>query len=252
MKHNYEVYKIWAPDDALWAQWAKPVLFAQDPPPITPPPAPGGGPTDTAPLADGKTASIIDLPGEAGTLEGLSLAGKGYRPVPLYNGVYTPNEKAMAVNVSNIVAALYRGAQQLQTLPIAKNAPPAFLLDANRLNARARQPGTYDNRWCIFPQDMPSAAFLEEHGIRQIYVRANNIQNDLLHILHRYKEKGLRIYRQNAAGALAELTEAKPSLYRSLLYRFKTMAGLTLNAAGGFGGMLPEATRSSSRHYGIS
>ena len=29
MNDNYNTYRIWAPDNALWTQWAKPVLFAR-------------------------------------------------------------------------------------------------------------------------------------------------------------------------------------------------------------------------------
>ena len=29
MNDNYSTYRIWAPDNALWTQWAKPVLFSQ-------------------------------------------------------------------------------------------------------------------------------------------------------------------------------------------------------------------------------
>ena len=42
----------------------------------------------------------------------------------------------------------------------ATHAPPAFLLDSDRMKAPAPDPGRFDNRWLVFPQDFPSAAFL--------------------------------------------------------------------------------------------
>lgn len=250
MNENYNTYRIWAPDGALWAQWAKPVLFSKAPQPSR---ALLSIPSiKWAPYPDCRTALIVDLPGASGVQEGLALAQAGYRPVPLYNGVYAPNKQSMAVDVTGIVVALYQGAQQLASLSIRSDSAPAFLLDSDRMKGTARQPGKYDNRWCVFPQDMPSASFLMDQGIQQIYVRATNIQNDLTHILRRYQEKEIRIYHIESSGASKQLTVVRPSHFQSFLYRIQTMMGLTRNAAGGFGGMVPEPTQSSgSRYYGI-
>lgn len=250
MNDNYSMYKAWAPEHVVWSQWAKPVLFAiaasQD-----------SKPTDFpvslwAPEPDRKTVLIADLPGAKGVLEGLLLAQKGYRPVPLYNGVYIPYRDAMMVDVTDIVKALHQGAGLLSRLSIRSDAPPVFLLDSNRMRGEEREAGRYDNRWCIFPQDMPSADFLLKQGVQQIYVRTKLIQNDLSHILLRYQEKGIRIFHSTDNDTLKELTVVRPSLFRSCIYRFQTMFGLTRNAAGGFGGMVPEATQSTgTRHYGV-
>lgn len=234
----------------LWSQWAKPVLFSQ---PVSPD---GELPDLPAPSwaseADRKTMLIVDLPGEKSVLEGLALAGMGYRPVPLYNGVYTPYKDAMVIDVTSIVKTLYQGAGLLASFSLHPEAPPAFLLDANRMKGEAHQAGRYDNRWCIFPQDMPSADFLLAQGIQEIYVRTKYPQNALSHILKRYQEKGIRIFHSGDNGTLKELMVVKPSLFRSCTYRFQTMLGLTINAAGGFGGTIPEATQSSGvRHYGV-
>lgn len=187
MNDNYSTYRIWAPDNALWTQWAKPVLFARalNPAPeklVLPP-------VKWAPYGDGRTAVFVDLPGKRGVLEGLALAQMGYRPVPLYNGVYGADKWSMAVDVTPVAEALYLGADYLSCQSIRPDAPPAFLLDAARMKGLARQPGRYDNRWCVFPQDAPSADFLKAHGIGSIYVRAKDIQNDLAHILLRYQKK---------------------------------------------------------------
>lgn len=250
MNDNYSTYRIWAPDNALWTQWAKPVLFSQ---------AMHGSPQELtipgvkwAPYSDGRTALFVDLPGKRSVLEGLALARMGYRPVPLYNGVYGAGEGTMAVDVTPVAKALYQGADHLRSLRIREDAPPVFLLDAARMKGPARQPGRYDNRWCVFPQDAPSADFLASHGIGSIYVRANKIQNDLAHILLRYQKSGIRIYQVGDNNMPKELTVVRPSHFESFLYRFLATLGLTRNAAGGFGGTVPEPTQTSGgRHYGI-
>lgn len=250
MNENYNTYRIWAPDDALWTQWTKPVLFSRTPLPSRA--SLSISTAEWAPVADHRTALIVDMPGESGVLEGLALSQAGYRPIPLYNGVYGPNKRSMAVDVTDIVNALYQGAKLLASLYIRSDAPPAFLLDSNRMKGTARQPGKYDNRWCVFPQDMPSASFLLEQGILSVYVKADKVQNDLTHILRRYQEKGIRIYHIGTSGTANELTVVRPSNFQSFLYRIQAMLGLTRNAAGGFGGMVPEPTQSSGgRHYGI-
>lgn len=250
MNDNLSTYRIWAPDNALWTQWAKPVLFARTLHPVPQElvlPA-----VKWAPYGDGRTALFVDLPGKTSVLEGLSLAQMGYRPVPLYNGVYGADKWSMAVDVTSVAEILYQGADYLSRQHIRQDAPPAFLLDACRMKGMARQPGRYDNRWCVFPQDAPSADYMKSHGIDSIYVRTNEIQNDLAHILMRYQKKGMRIYQISDNSVPKSLTVVRPSHYKSFLYRFRTLLGLTRNAAGGFGGMVPEATQSSgSRYYGI-
>lgn len=238
MSDNYSIYRLWAPDDALWTQWAKPVLFSRDL--CLAPEKPQVPGVKWAPYGDGRTAVFVDLPGRRGVEEGLALAKTGYRPVPLYNGVYGAGKWTMAVDVTAVAEILYQSAEYLGSLNLRPDAPPAFLLDAARMKGPVRQPGGYDNRWCVFPQDVPSAGFLTDHGISCIYVRANEIQNDLAHILLRYQQKGIRIYQVRDNSRPRELTVVRPSLFKSFLYRFCTTVGLTRNAAGGFGGMVPE------------
>lgn len=245
--NNYETYRIWAPDDALWTQWAKPVLFSREPRQHTD--LANEAMAEWAPGHDNSMALIVDLPGESSVLEGIALAKKGFRPVPLYNGVYGPNKSAMAIDVTGIVNALYQGANELTMISISDDAAPVFLLDSDRLEGDLYKVGKYDNRWCVFPQDMPSASFLLSHGISTVYLRSNEIQNDIVHILRRYQEKGIKIYHVNASLTSKNLTVARPSYFKSALYRIKTMAGLTRNAAGGFGGMVPDPMQSSGHRY---
>ena len=245
---NIEAYKIWAPQNVLWTLWAKPVLFACM--------------TTSAILEDESisvdlpeirwkdfllqdTAIIVDLPGLKGVEEGLALAQIGYRPVPLYNGVYS--NTFMTVSTGDLARSLYKGAKVLADIYIRDNAPPVFLLDSMRKGTGSKIPGMYDNRWCVFAQDMPSASFLKKQGIKKIIVRtegeksifASKISDDLAHILCRYQEEGIKI--QHTFGVEPEnIIVSKPSHFKKLFYRYKVIFGLTQNPAGGFGGMTME------------
>lgn len=249
MRDNIEIYKIWAPENSVWAQWAKPVLFMHqfvswntkmEFPSLT----------WTVAAANPQTMIILDLPGERGVVEGIGLAKLGYRPVPLYNGVNGPMSNL--VKVDQIVRALFQGADDLISCSIPQNAPPVFLLDSNRMSGFGKRPGCYDNRWCVFPQDMPSASFLINQGIKRILLRSEWIQNDLTHILRRYQDGGIEIYLSKEGEHEEKVNVVKPSKFRSLSYRCSTLFGFSRNAAGGFGAVVPEPTQSSSsRHYGF-
>jgi len=248
MDDRLAVYKTWAPDDAVWTAWAKPVLFANRVfydynlriPEINWLSEMSG--------ANNDIMIILDLPCQDGVEEGLSLAqNAGYRPVPLYNGVNGPNNSNMIVDVRDIVSALYKGADILSELNLSPDAPPVFLLDSNRMKGRGKEKGKYDNRWCIFPQDMPSGSFVLKQGIKKIIMRThdNKIQDDLSHILCRYQEQGIKIYRSNGI----ELAVSRPSQFKSLMYRFQAICGLSRNATGGFGVQIPEETQSSGSGF---
>src|SRR5438270_13651085 len=85
--NKYEVFELWAPDESIWSQWVKPVLFAHMP--AAPasddvvPAATTWPPINWLPAADGGTALILDVPCDAGVWLGLRAAEAGYRPVPL-------------------------------------------------------------------------------------------------------------------------------------------------------------------------
>jgi len=253
---NLTTYKTWAPDNTLWTEWAKPVLFASN----------KTNPLDTMELVlnipkinwlfsfQKNTALVVDLPGETGVEESLALASLGYRPVPLYNGVYGNRSSTMAVDVRILAWALFAGAELLASINLQNNAPPVFMLDSRRMNVVGNMSGIYDNRWCVFPQDMPSASFLMKQGINNIVVRTDKetspekIKNDLTHILCRYQEAGINIQHTYGDNEAENMTVSKPSQFRNMLYRFRILTGLSRNPAGGFGCLIPEVN--SHHHVG--
>jgi len=147
-------------------------------------------------FADGfnkDTAYFLDLPSCDGVEEGLALARLGYRPIPLYNGTHAQKGVMALVDNSAIAHALLWGAEGLKTLIIANDAPPAFLLDSNRMHRHKPDVSVFDNSYDIYAQDIPSAEYFQTHGIKQIVVRGHKIHEDLSKILYGFQNKGIKI-----------------------------------------------------------
>jgi hypothetical protein len=240
-----QLYETWAPPDSVWSPWAKPALFTEPFPEV----AGQAGPIETAPEgartpSEPSAAFVVDLLGSRSVEVGLALARGGWRPVPLFNTA--PHAHAV-VAVGDIQSRLAAGAAELASLPITPQAPPAFLLDANRRTATAPMiPGNFDNRWIVFPQDFPSANFLLGHGVHRVVLlqpaaRGSQPLPDLAHALLRWQEAGLELSRQDpdAGETRQPLQVDRPSSFRSLLYRALALAGLSRSFAGGFGARIP-------------
>jgi hypothetical protein len=253
MISNQECYALWAPEQSIWAQWAKPVVFASvvgldtDPPPPSAPINMAG-----VPEAWGNTAVVVDMPGAESVAAGLALAQRGFQPVPLYNGTDGPNP---VVHMDGLLRALGAGSQVLKTVTIAADAKPAFLLDSNRRDTMgAVTGGYYDNRWVVLPQDFPSANFLRSRGITDVLLVQRGLNapsQDLSHVLLRWQQGGLRLRSLDLAtgGIVDPLTVTEPSLFRKAWYAAVALMGLRRNNVGGFGSMVPEQT-SRSGFYG--
>jgi hypothetical protein len=251
---NQDAFTIWAPEDALWTEWAKPVAFTTA---VT---EPGSEtmmsvPTLAIPgLPESWTdaAIVVDLPGEEAVIVGLALAARGFRPVPLFNGTIGPNA---VIDVTQITRALGAAAPLLSQIAIKPDAHPAFLLDSRRAEALgADDPGRYDNRWVVLPQDFPSAVFLGSRGIRDVVIMQRGESTpaeDLTHVLYRWQQAGLRMRAIDlATGRTAEdLRVHRPSLFRAAWYVAIALLGLRRSNVGGFGSTVPEQT-SRSGFYG--
>jgi hypothetical protein len=250
-----QLFEVWAPEESAWSRWAKPALFAGGAPVLAAQPAQPGSPMpvhSADPQAgsfdpgglDTWTAFVVDMPGERSVEIGMALARTGYRPVPLFNTAY---HLAAIVPVEAILRRLRDGAEELQGLAIPADAPPVFLLDAQRLApGTPPQPGRFDNRWAVFPQDFPSASFLLSNGIRRVVLLQeaglqDKPRNDLAHVLLRWQEGGVEIYVQDPDGNMSPrpVQVEKPSAFRSLFYRALTLSGLRRSSAGGFGSVIP-------------
>jgi hypothetical protein len=251
------IYAAWAPAESPWSPWVKPVLFASME--GAPQPAPMTRATPDLswlPAAPAGTALVLDLPREEGAELGLELARSGYRPVPLYNAVpatlayYLAAENPLAPGVDSVVDvlpimhALWRGAEPLAAAGLRPDAPPAFLLDANRRVGRMMPAiGSFDNRSVSFTTDFPSAIFLRSHGInRAILVQRfqDRPQPDLAHTLRNWQAGGIRIglKRLELAGAAAVCDPGRSSFFGALWHRLWAAFNLRRNELGGYGGTI--------------
>lgn len=187
----------------------------------------------------------------------VALAAHGYRPVPLYNAVPLPSEESLldslagqsvvAVNVLPIIRALNNGAAQLANCNLPPDAPPVFLLDADRHgNWRKMQPDEFDNRSICFTTDFPSANFLWTQGIRRALIvqRTSTVPHpDLTHVLRRWQDGGLSLERVRVDfPAKPERFEvSRPSWYGAMFQRVLSAFGLHRAGSGGFGAWMPES-----------
>jgi len=248
-----EVWEAWAPEHAWWSPWAKPVLIAQL------------GADDYAhrvsldwqslnasdlPISSDRAAIVIDLSGVDSVRYAVALAKRGFRPVPLFNACSGPNA---LVPVDALQTAMIQAASALAAMEIESHAPPAFLLDANRLKDTGRaRPGQFDNRWMTFPQDFPSGGLLMSRQIEMAVLLqdGSRVGEDLAHVLFAWKEEGIRVHlHHRLPGNAQPLTVVRPHGYRALWYRALAMVGLRRNSAGGFGSVIPEPSPEGG--YGI-
>jgi hypothetical protein len=210
----------------------KPVLFASlpdhsDPRPIGPPPewltrdmmeplakaAPGSHPYRRPGDRLADVVVVVDLSGAEGALLGVALAGHGFSPVPLYNGLW--HEQAV-IDTGPVMAALVDGARLVHEVPA--DAPPAFLLDADRLGVgRAIRPGDFDNRWFSTPTDFPSPEVLWGAGLRRLVLVQRSKRwpaADLAPTLIAFQQRGLQLFLLRvgapAGRALAPLSSVRP------------------------------------------
>lgn len=192
-----EVYKLWAPSGCKWVDWVRPVPFTQI------------DDEDFKLYRSGNlsipkinyidelkkdTAVIIDLPEYYSINEGIAFSKIGYRPIPVYNG--TAQTKGARATVDNhaVEAGLIWGAIELGKIELENDAPPVFLTDSNRLNRYKLDISIFDNSWDLYHQDLPSAEYFLNNGIKSIVVRGNSFNKDLKKILYRHQEKGMKIY----------------------------------------------------------
>ncbi|MBK9119185.1 MAG: hypothetical protein IPM18_06225 [Phycisphaerales bacterium] len=249
------LYDLWAPAESPWSAWAKPVLFAHmtsaEPARITPPALEA---VDWSWLPGGNldTALVLDLPGQETVYAAAAVAQRGYRPVPLFN---TSPGPAAALDLAPVMRGLADCGAALVRAALPAEAPPAFMLDAERLPpGRPPGPGKFDNRWITFPQDFPSGVRLLAAGVRTVLVlrRSNkSVADDLRDVLLGWQKAGLLLQIKDISRDEAPTALSLPSFGPLRLLSFFTKWGLGLrrNSAGGFGATVPEP-KSGGGHYG--
>ncbi|MBX3355521.1 MAG: hypothetical protein KF724_07460 [Phycisphaeraceae bacterium] len=214
-------------------------------------------------------ALVIDLPGPASFHAGVVAAQRGYRPVPLHNCTAGPAPGSFAagfqaaqsndpsapprtssgsdlVRVDALIAALLEATAQLEKVRIDPLAPPAFLIDSARLDGKPSY-GMYDNRWLLFPQDMPSGRMLRSQGIERVLVirERGDVIHDLRSILRGWKREMLQIEKLSLAdGAVTPMSIELSRFAAFGDYVMQFLIGLRTNSGGGFGGRVPDVSSS--------
>lgn len=258
-----ELLNVWTRHAGAWSLWTRPILFAQ----MSNESAAGSTISETEtgsrvksaldsafikllttePYASGHTILFIDLPGEESTWMGLAVSELGYCPVPVFNACTGPAE---VIPQGPMIAALQAGGHLLASRA-ATDGPPAFLLDSRRMTPARTPivPGDFDNRWQIFPQDLPSSAFLTERGFNRVLLiqrDSRQPQEDVTHVLRRWQEAGLSIEVKDLADlsppSRVEMT--RPAWYRAPWQRVLAAFRLRRNPKGGFGEVVPEPSKS--------
>ncbi len=190
-----EIYKIYAPLGAKWTEWIRPVPFIA---------------IDTynrksiSTWVDRKvmflkqyepdTAIFIDLPGKESIELGIALAPMGYRPIPIFNGTDEQKGSKPTTDTYLVESSLITGSQKLKNIHLENNANPVFLLDSYRINRYRATKSMFDNSWDLYGQDIPSAEYFIENGIKKIIVIGTKIQRDLKKIFAKFQEIGIKFY----------------------------------------------------------
>ena len=207
-----DVYSIWAPYDKKWIGWVKPVPFIEIDKEKERKEIIDYYIPEINYITDVKqnTAIIVDIEGEESVKEGVALAKLGYRPIPVFNGT-NPLPDCMAVTNNDIVEPLLVwGAMELKNVVIDDDAPPAFLLDKNRLHRHKFDRSVFDNSWDVYSQDIPSPKFFLDNGITQIIVRGEKINIDLRRVLYEHQKKKIKILFTNGYEEAKEIRIRKP------------------------------------------
>ena len=250
------IFEIWAPPDGPWSPWAKPVLFAHldvagDLPTVAIPEI--RLPFDR-PKAGGR-AVVVDLPSLESIGLGLELARLGYRPVPLFNACPSPpglsgDVVPEAVPVKPLLSALMQGTDRLKSAGLTGDAPPAFLLDADRLGTeKPILPGWFDNRWVVFETDLPSARFLARYQITAVeLIHRGAPGEDLLDVLRDWNRAGISLWHTDLDQPGPPSALVVPGTWflglSRLARRVWALLSLRRNPRGGYGGVVPESESS--------
>lgn len=202
-----DIFKIWAPVDVKWTEWVRPLPFVAINEEVKINTFENFTHTTINYIDESHidTAIIVDLPGEESVFEGIALSKIGYRPIPIYNGT---NEQQGAMPTTNnhaIENALKWGALEIKKTEIKNDAPPAFLIDSNRMNRYKMNESVFDNSWDVYGQDMPSAEYFIKNGINKIIVRSEKIQKDLKKILYNFQKQKIKIFLTNGYEAPKEV-----------------------------------------------
>lgn len=210
-----EIYKIWAPAGKKWVDWVRPVPFvemehfakgygsfkAADN---------GGYGAEYVDDTWKDAAFIVDLPGRESVREGVALAKKGYRPIPIFNGTVEQKDARATTDNESASMALMQYVGELTKIELPENARPAFLTDRNRLQRYRVNLGIFDNSWDVYHQDLPTAEYFGANDIHKIVIVGQTVARDLVKILYPFQKKGIEIFWTKGYESPKKVTLRKP------------------------------------------
>lgn len=191
-----ELFQIWAPTGKKWVDWVRPVSFVALQECTRQYSMSGFSVMPATYLSKDclDAAILVDLPGAESVKEGLALAKVGFRPIPIYNGTIEQSGARATADNQVISIALQMGANELSKIDIPENALPAFLMDKNRLHRYKMEEAIFDNSWDVYPQDIPSAEYLWENGIRRVIIVSDTLSRDIKKLMYDYQKKKIAIW----------------------------------------------------------
>jgi len=259
MSGGKDLYRIWAPDDSIWSKWVSPALFAQIECMES---ASSSSPTLPSLLWPeismvSPAAVVIDLPGVDAIRFGIALAKQGYRPVPINNASPGPSlltssrssPSNTSLNINALASEICSATHLLRNLSLTPASLPAFILDSKRLKGdKDVSKEIYDNRWMVYPEDFPSAAFMIERGIKQVILVQEDRwppQSDLANVLVKWRRSSIDVLLKisTAPDAPHRITVSAPNRVSELIDRLLISLGVLRGSIGGFGSTFPEFFR---------
>lgn len=169
---------------------------------------------DASWLGVGRFAVIVDLPGPDAVEVGLGLGHLGFRPVLAINATSAERE---VIDMEPVLAMIAEGARFRSSFSAPKDAPPAFILDARREGPESKPaPGKFDNRWTVFPTDLPSPEHLKSEQIDAVVIIAEGmlVKDDILAVAWTYEREGVEVRVANVNGhTLGALPSARPGWF---------------------------------------
>jgi hypothetical protein len=209
------------------------VLFAQWPDTITPAATDPEWPDANylwLPQASGRTALVIDLPAVESVRTGIAFARRGYRRCRC--STRATGHRRHRDRTADAGACQRR--RYLKTFSIVPTAPPAFLLDADRMQPPRHPPREVRQSLGRVPAGFPvgdAARGARVSDVLLIHDR-KSVQEDLAHVLLRWQQGGLRLMQASPSdSSTSELTVARPSWFRRAWYRALTASRLRRNNA---------------------
>ena len=198
-----ELYKVYAPPNAKWVEWVRPVSFvsitSKDFESVT---FFEKRNISFLPKYDSRAAIFVDLPGIASLEVAVSLAEIGYRPIPIFNGVNEQKGALLLVNNHIVQKGIICAGEFIKNIKLNNDASPAFLVDSSRLNTHRSSETIYDNSYDIYEHDLPSCKYFKDNGIDRIIIVSSAIHRDLKEIFLKYQDDGLEFYLTDGYGPI--------------------------------------------------